>query len=953
MPSSFVPTTPSELAVYSIRFCLIAYFLHIAFTFRLHAINEYGRVIHEFDPWFNYRATEYLHSNGLAKFFTWFDYMSWYPLGRPVGTTIYPGLQMTSCFICDVLKYLSKLSPSLSHLEMSLNDVCCFVPAWFGTLASAVTGLFTYEVSGSVDCGIAGVAVMSMIPAHMMRSIGGGYDNESIALFAMMLTFYFWIRSLRCDKSWWIGSLAGLAYVNMVAAWGGYVFVLNMVGIHCAALILLGRFTPKLHKSFTLFYAIGTFGALQIPVVGWVPLKSLEQLGSFAVFGGIQFLAYAEHCIKKKKLTTFKEKWTQRVRVYAFGAGLGLLLILCAPQGYFGPLSSRIRGLFVKHTRTGNPLVDSVAEHQPASASAYYQYLNVMVNVAPIGWAMLFYKVTDAKIFLALYGCVAYFFSAKMVRLVILLGPVASSCAGVVLGFALRWAVEQILGGATDASPTAPAVPDAPAASPGAGESSGKKNKKNKQKKSSGSSGSGGSGGKLLGIPDDVVDDFVKPFKKSYYSEQGQLLRKVVAVAILGFAYLQGNTFKAYCLKMSEALSNPSIMFKAQLRSGETVIIDDYREAYHWLRDNTPEDSRVAAWWDYGYQITGIGNRTTIADGNTWNHEHIALLGKALTGPEKESHRIIRHLADYVLVWAGGGGDDLAKSPHMARIANSVYRDVCPGDPTCRSFGFVDKYGTPSPKMGGSLLYKLHSHNTKQGVQADPNRFKEVFGSRFGKVRIFKVLGVSKESREWVANPENRVCDCDGCWYCSGQYPPALEAVLSKKKDFAQLEDFNAKKDKKDADEYQKAYMENMADPKKAAEKARRAREVAAAKQEEEQWEKELGDEAIESAPEPPERDTVELTPELMEQMRTEIGKTWDDNDYTSRMWEYIKDDATEALMHWLQSEPQAAYVRSKDGRGPMFWAHEYKRENIIEVLTAYGVKDDDKDVNGKVPADM
>ena len=37
---------------------------------------------------------------------------------------------------------------------------------------------------------------------------------------------------------------------------------------------------------------------------------------------------------------------------------------------YFGPLSARIRGLFVRHTRTGNPLVDSVAEHQPASADA-------------------------------------------------------------------------------------------------------------------------------------------------------------------------------------------------------------------------------------------------------------------------------------------------------------------------------------------------------------------------------------------------------------------------------------------------------------------------------------------------------------------------------------------------------------------------------------------------------
>ena len=51
-------------------------------------------VIHEFDPWFNYRATEYYDEHGPEKFFKWFDYMSWYPLGRPVGTTIYPGLQV-------------------------------------------------------------------------------------------------------------------------------------------------------------------------------------------------------------------------------------------------------------------------------------------------------------------------------------------------------------------------------------------------------------------------------------------------------------------------------------------------------------------------------------------------------------------------------------------------------------------------------------------------------------------------------------------------------------------------------------------------------------------------------------------------------------------------------------------------------------------------------------------
>ena len=48
---------------------------------------------------------------------------------------------------------------------------------------------------------------------------------------------------------------------------------------------------------------------------------------------------------------------------------------------------------------------------------------------------------------------------------------------------------------------------------------------------------------------------------------------------------------------------------QAKLRNGEQVIIDDYREAYFWLRDNTDPDARVMAWWDYGYQISGIAQR--------------------------------------------------------------------------------------------------------------------------------------------------------------------------------------------------------------------------------------------------------------------------------------------------------------------------------------------------------
>ncbi len=111
--------------------------------------------------------------------------------------------------------------------------------------------------------------------------------------------------------------------------------------------------------------------------------------------------------------------------------------------------------------------------------------------------------------------------------------------------------------------------------------------------------------------------------------------------------------------------------------------------------------------------------------------------------------------------------------------------------------------------MSKSLLYKLHSHQLVPGVEADRNRFKLVYQSKYGKVRIFKILSVSMESKEWVADPANRICDVEGGWFCRGQYPPALQKILAEKKDFKQLEDFNAKHAEDDS-EYQRKYHENL-----------------------------------------------------------------------------------------------------------------------------------------------
>merc|ERR1712072_1216200 len=140
-------------------------------------------------------------------------------------------------------------------------------------------------------------------------------------------------------------------------------------------------------------------------------------------------------------------------------------------------------------------------------------------------------------------------------------------------------------------------------------------------------------------------------------------MRKFCAISLLIIMTIAAWDFFNHSHFMAERLSEPQIIVRGRNRDGSTVVFDDFRESYWWLRDQTPEDARVMAWWDYGYQINGVGNRTTVADGNTWNHEHIALLGKCLVSNETASHKIVRHLADYVLVWTtrymGMYGDDL------------------------------------------------------------------------------------------------------------------------------------------------------------------------------------------------------------------------------------------------------------------------------------------------------
>lgn len=60
-------------------------YLIVAFATRLFSVLRFESVIHEFDPYFNYRTTKYLAEQGFYAFHNWFDDRAWYPLGRIIG----------------------------------------------------------------------------------------------------------------------------------------------------------------------------------------------------------------------------------------------------------------------------------------------------------------------------------------------------------------------------------------------------------------------------------------------------------------------------------------------------------------------------------------------------------------------------------------------------------------------------------------------------------------------------------------------------------------------------------------------------------------------------------------------------------------------------------------------------------------------------------------------------
>lgn len=705
-----------------LRVVILLFIAGAAISSRLFSVIRFESIIHEFDPWFNFRATKYLVSHGFYNFWDWFDDRTWHPLGRVTGGTLYPGLMVTSGVIYHALRALT--------IPVDIRNICVLLAPACSGLTAFATYLLTNEMTTNTSAGLLAAAFMGIAPGYISRSVAGSYDNEAIAIFLLVFTFYLWIKALKLGSMLW-GALCALFYGYMVASWGGYAFITNLLPLHVFALLCMGRYSTRLYVSYTSWYALGTLASMQIPFVGFLPVKTSEHMPALGIFGFLQllaFLTYVKSALpSERQFTTFM--WTIIVGVFSIGL---FGLVVATSAGFIAPWGGRFYSLWdTAYAKIHIPIIASVSEHQPTAWPAFFFDLNMLIWLFPAGVYLCFQELADEHVFIVVYALFGSYFAGVMVRLMLTLTPVVCVAAAM--------AVSQLLNNYLNLkSPK----PEDHVVVEGADVTAIKK----------------------------AAKTGLRSTNKPVVGIYSFLSKGTVVVSMTIYLLL----FVLHCTWVtSNAYSSPSVVLASRMPDGSQHIIDDYREAYQWLRQNTKDDAKIMSWWDYGYQIGGMADRPTLVDNNTWNNTHIATVGKAMSSREEVSYPIMRqHEVDYVLIVFGGllgySGDDINKFLWMVRIAEGIWPDEIRERDYFTPRGEYRVDAEASDTMKNSLMYKMSYYNYNalfppgqaqdrvRGArlpEAGPtlNTLEEAFTSENWIIRIYKVKDLDNFDRDHAA----------------------------------------------------------------------------------------------------------------------------------------------------------------------------------------------------------
>ena len=553
--------------------------------------SKYGYYLNEFDPYFDYRATKFIVDNGIDAYWQWHDTMSWYPEGRDVPGTSQTVLHITAAYLYQAF-----------GRGVSLLDFTIAFPAVMGALT--VIALFALvRVLGGTAAGMFSALLMAFSPAIIQRGNLGWFKSEPLGLFFGILAMYLFISAIKHKEIKYAiakavagGLILGLAN----GAWGGIQYFSIPISLFFIAL-------PFFRKDLTIpIYVAIAFTVFTLITAAAFPRPGISfvlGLPGLAMIAGTIFLAIA-FFVKKISKPMVRTRNVALVLIAFVAVGIGF--ILAGP--YVSP-SFRYLNAINPFIGSIDPLVESVAEHFTPTVADYFLDFSVLLMFAGLGGWLAFRRRNDTAIFALLIGITGVYVSATFARLLVF----ASVGIIVLAGLGLYEVTRSIMAYREATATPATSGPRITAAT------------REERRK--------------------------LEFARRSDSTSGQIVK--ISYIIVMIMMLSIPLFYPTNANWISSADVPAAI--ANGGTGYRVQSEDWTDAMDWLSKNTEPNAVIASWWDYGYWITTLGNRTSLADNATLNHTRIQTIGKMFVSDEESGMKIAQDLkADYILVYVVG-----------------------------------------------------------------------------------------------------------------------------------------------------------------------------------------------------------------------------------------------------------------------------------------------------------
>jgi dolichyl-diphosphooligosaccharide--protein glycosyltransferase len=373
---------------------------------------DYGNELNEFDPFFNFRATEYIVENGFSEYFEWHDDKSWYPTGRDISATSQTMLHITAAISYEIFGGNS-----------SLYDFTIYFPLVISSLSIFVIFVLVRLFAGTTAGLISSLLIAISLPIAV-RGMAGWFKSEPLGLFYGLLGLYLFLSGINSqNKKIAILKIisGGIVMTFGMASWGGNQFFIIPIGIF----ILVLPFIRKDHKF--LVWSIPLF------VVTFLATASLfERPGLNFVFGlgGFSLIIptiFLITCIFIQKLSKEKNKTRNGLLLLLSILLIGSFLLIINEDSNFIKLPSyRYLNAINPFMFTVDPLTDSVSEHASTDLSTSFIFNSIYMIFAGIGiWIILSKKITQSEIFIKkdmvafvlILGITGVYISSAFVRL--------------------------------------------------------------------------------------------------------------------------------------------------------------------------------------------------------------------------------------------------------------------------------------------------------------------------------------------------------------------------------------------------------------------------------------------------------------------------------------------------------------------------------------------------------